>query len=715
MNNRLYLIVIPIALTGIVLTILAFNTINHHERDVLYATFNIAAANRIEHIEDRINLHLSSVNVIKALFESQQTVSRDNFKKFVAPILEQNPAIRALEWIPKVSFADRQGFEEKARHDGYEGFHLTELSPDKEITRALERAFYFPVYYVEPYSGNERVLGFDLGSNPVRLTALETARDSGKITLSEPITLVQSGKTGILVFNPIYRGETSLDTVQQRQDNLHGYALGVIQIDKMIISANSSRADITEIDDIDFYLYNSPQTQSSQLIYLYNAQTGQNGTAPQLGEADMVSSFNFKRVIPVGQDDWLIVAKPNDPSKFSKTGWQAWLAIFTGSILTCLVCLTLASNINRRAKVEKLVEIRTQELENTKNRVLSIIENTSEGVITINRMGIIETVNSATEAMFKYQRDEMIGHNIKMLLPATERGAHDGYLAQSDRLTSRVINQARDLYGCRKDGTLFPMELVVSIMEHDGEKNYIGILHDITERKEVEKAKHEFVSTVSHELRTPVTAIKGALGLLRGGAIGDIPEKMYDMLNIAYTNSDRLVLLINDILDVEKLEAGKMDMKMMPVDMGELLKKAIVNNEAYGKMLHVNYHLSNIIDGIQVLGNADRLMQVLTNLMSNAAKFSPENSSVELSMTNSGDNVCIRVQDHGCGIPPEFEEKIFTKFSQADSSTTRAKGGTGLGLNISKSIIERHGGKIDFETELGSGTVFYFSLPTLET
>jgi PAS domain S-box-containing protein len=240
-----------------------------------------------------------------------------------------------------------------------------------------------------------------------------------------------------------------------------------------------------------------------------------------------------------------------------------------------------------------------------------------------------------------------------------------------------------------------------------------GTITDVTERKEIERAKSEFVSTVSHELRTPLTSIKGSLGLIKSGVIGDLPGKLQSMLDIAYNNSDRLVLLINDILDMEKIEAGKMDFHMKPVEMQSLVDEAIEANRGYGDEHGVSFVRSGKSEQMLAMADKDRLMQVLANLMSNAAKFSPEGEKVVLSISRQAGDIRIEVEDKGPGIPEEFRTKIFEKFSQADSSDTRKIGGTGLGLSITRAIVEKHNGTLDFETETGKGSTFFISLPEL--
>lgn len=267
----------------------------------------------------------------------------------------------------------------------------------------------------------------------------------------------------------------------------------------------------------------------------------------------------------------------------------------------------------------------------------------------------------------------------------------------------------------RPDGTEVPVEIGLQVIQPEGrDPRYVAIVRDISERKEIERAKSEFVSTVSHELRTPLTSIKGSLDLIEAGAMGEVDPKIAALVGIARKNSERLVLLINDILDMEKLEAGKMEMRFDKVNIVEVLEEAAEANKAYADRLGVKIVLKKPRRPIYVNADYDRLMQVMANLLSNAAKFSNKGGKVEISTKVSKGKVRVSVKDHGSGIPEAAQATIFDKFTQADSSDHRQKGGTGLGLSITRLMIEAHGGKIDFVSKEGEGTTFFFELDLLQ-
>jgi signal transduction histidine kinase len=229
--------------------------------------------------------------------------------------------------------------------------------------------------------------------------------------------------------------------------------------------------------------------------------------------------------------------------------------------------------------------------------------------------------------------------------------------------------------------------------------------------KRLERTKSEFVSTVSHELRPQLTSIRGSLEVLASGVAGSLPDKARNFIEIAQNNCERLIRLINDILAIESIESGQMSFVLRPLDLMELIDQTVKADEGFAAQHNVRLQVVAAQPGAKVHADPDRFAQVMTNLISNACKFSPSGSTVDIAVTREEERLKVAVADYGPGISDEFLARIFQRFSQADSSDARQKGGTGLGLSISKAIVERLGGEIGFTTEKGKGTNFYFFLP----
>ena len=263
-----------------------------------------------------------------------------------------------------------------------------------------------------------------------------------------------------------------------------------------------------------------------------------------------------------------------------------------------------------------------------------------------------------------------------------------------------------------KTGKIIPVDIFLQYVEPDNETpRFVAMVRDMTERKRVEGMKNDFVSTVSHELRTPLTSIHGSIGLITGGATGELPTAVMEMLNIAYKNTERLLLLVNDILDLQKIESGKLDFNFKYVDLCDFLEQSIKESQGFARENNVSLNLLCKHKGVVIYADQVRLMQVMNNLLSNAAKFSPEGGSIDIGCEYEKNHIRIFVRDYGNGIPEEFQDHLFEKFTQADSSDSKKLGGSGLGLSIAKSIVEKHRGIIGYNSIAGEGTTFYFDLP----
>jgi PAS domain S-box-containing protein len=339
------------------------------------------------------------------------------------------------------------------------------------------------------------------------------------------------------------------------------------------------------------------------------------------------------------------------------------------------------------------------------------VESCPSGMVMIDGVGRIVMVNTEVERLFGYRRDELIGQSVDILVPARLRPHHvrhrDGFVHHPE---TRRMGAGRDLFGLRKDGTEFPVEVGLNPIQTSEGLLVLSVIVDISERKRLERLKDEFVSTVSHELRTPLTSISGSLGLLIGGATGKLPESAERLLAIAQSNSQRLVRLVNDILDIEKMESNRIAFNFKPVEARALVEQAIEDNRGFADGYGVRVRLDPPSAAGEVHVDPDRLVQVVTNLLSNAVKFSPPNGEVLVAIERRDPLVRISVRDHGAGIPLDFRPHLFEKFAQADATDAGRKGGTGLGLSIVKQIVARLGGSVDFEDAPGGGTVFHVDL-----
>lgn len=350
----------------------------------------------------------------------------------------------------------------------------------------------------------------------------------------------------------------------------------------------------------------------------------------------------------------------------------------------------------------------------TQAQLAATLNSMSEGLYQIDTQGCLVYMNPKAESLLGYNCGEILGQQMHDLIhnknPDGSHRPRETCPLVEVIASGNTHHETDDIF-VRKDGTIIPVEFASApLRELDTVSGAVICFSDISDRKAVEKRMSEFYSIVSHELRTPMTSIKAALGLLEGGIGGQLTAKGKNLVSIGRQEADRLVRLINDILDMKKIETGKLELQLSSIDSEKLIESTIqsMSSAAQGQGLTL---LSQPAEGCHVTADYDRIVQVLTNLVSNAMKFSPEGSAVLIRVLNENGFARFEVQDRGPGIPANKIKLLFGMFQQLDSTDARAKGGTGLGLAISKSIVDAHGGAIGVESTVGEGSVFWFTLP----
>ncbi|MBD2205884.1 response regulator [Calothrix sp. FACHB-1219] len=364
----------------------------------------------------------------------------------------------------------------------------------------------------------------------------------------------------------------------------------------------------------------------------------------------------------------------------------------------------LQSELDERQKIQEQLRI-------SQAKFARILDIADDAIISIDSQQKITLFNQGAEKIFGYTAQDAIGQPLDLLLPLRFAQAHRHHVADfgTSPNLARRMGERREIFGRRRDGTEFPAEASISKLAHGDEVYYTVILRDITERKQIERMKDEFVSVVSHELRTPLTSIHGSLGMLTSGLLPPTSEQGKRLLQIATDSTDRLVRLINDILDIERIESGRVKMEREVCNIADLIESAVNIMQPLAERAGVKLSISSL--SLELWIDPDRIVQTLTNLLSNAIKFSPPGATVWLVATQEENEVMFTVKDTGRGIPEDKLDSIFERFQQVDSSDSRNHDGTGLGLAICQSIVQQHGGKIWVESTLEQGSTFYFAIP----
>lgn len=376
------------------------------------------------------------------------------------------------------------------------------------------------------------------------------------------------------------------------------------------------------------------------------------------------------------------------------------------------VILGLDNDTLRRG-LERRVREQTMDLRRLARQNEVLLTSVADGIYGVDDEGRITFVNPAGAALLGYPVEELTGRHAHQAFHApTEAGEphpwQGCYITESIR-DGVVTNSEEDFY-VRAEGSQIPVEITCSpLLDGPVIRGAVVAFRDITQRREVDRMKNEFLSVVSHELRTPLTSIRGSLGLLSAGSLGELSQPAQRMAAIALDSSERLTRLINDILDMERIESGSMPMTFVEQDAAELIRAAVGEIEGMAQAGSVT--VETVSAHGRIVGDADRVVQTLTNLIGNAIKFSEAGGVVRVSAAEQAGSVRFQVADEGRGIPEDKLERIFERFEQVDSSDTRVKGGSGLGLAISRGIVERHGGRIWAESKPDVGTVVSFEIP----
>ena len=670
-RSRISSVALPLLISSLLMVALFFKVSAASEQEQEHR-FHEQAKLISATLEFRILRYAEAVSAIESLYAASDEVSRQDFRQFTTEILHNYPGVQALEWAPVVEHAARAEYERALAREIPDSHGIRERDPQGQPIPAAERDRYVPVHFIEPMQSNLQALGFDLHSEALRRATLAQTAQSGELAMSPPIQLIQDNlrQPGFLLIHAV-----------KRNGQLQGFVLAVVRVTDLIDHALESYPRPS------FHLRLDDRSGATSKALFHE------------GSSDLPAytrGMIWEQMINLGGRQLHLQIAPSASFLQSSQNMQPWLVLAGGLLLCALLGGFLLSMSGRTELIRSEVQRRTEELS-------AILEHAAEAIVLFNAEGQVERANPAAQQLFAAPGQSLAGRHIGALLPA---------LAGSLGLPAAPLGRSIEMPGVDWQG--HPLELELSLSQYliGDHCRYICLIRDIRERKQVERLKNEFIATVNHELRTPLTSIKGSLGLLAGGAIAGIPEQAKQLIELASQNSDRLGALVNDILDIEKLEFGQTKLSLAPHELSPQLEQARRQNQGYADHhgVHLELHTDALPPGCRVAIDPLRLQQVLSNLISNAVKFSPPGETVKICARVEDNTARIEVLDKGPGIPPEFQSRMFQKFAQADGSNRRQQGGTGLGLSICKNLIERMQGDIGFSSS-AQGSCFYFCLP----
>ena len=845
-GTRVFGPTIPVFILGSVLSVVAFFVVQNWEEERSRNAFENAAHEHSFTLQKSLLSVLEAVESIKALYAASRDVTRAEFGEFAAIEIGDRPAIQALEWIPRVKASERAAYEAAARRDGHPEFTFMERESKGRMVAAAAREEYFPVYFVEPYEGNEAALGFDLGSNAVRLAALQKARDTGELVATARITLVQEtgDQYGFLIFEPIYIKGAPASTVEDRRENLSGFGLGVLRIADIVEAAIAEG----HLEDIEQFIFDGSAPPGEQLLYPKSAAFRSRTDVRSLGCVDSHTK--------VGGRDWLIVECPADGGP-GAAHWQSWTVLAFGLLISGMLAAYLRMLLVQRARItnfaheaqrsraesqrqaddlaqlidtanapifgidaegrvnewnhaaerisgftkdevmgrhlveefitedykasvkevldkalvgeetanyefplftktgervdvllnstarrdaggriigvvgigQDITESKRAEnaLRESEARYRGVMENVADGLATIDEDGRVESFNPAAEHMFGYTAEEVIGHNVTVLMPEPYRGQHDGYLRRYLRTgVGKIIGRGgREVTARRKDGSSFPMELMVSETFFGDKRVFVGVMRDITERKRlaaelIQSSKlatlGEMATGMAHELNQPLNVIRMAadssLELIEEG---DVDAKfLHRKFERIAAQTERAA----KVIDHMRIFGRKADERPGNLDLREIAKGALGLIGEQLRLLGIEVEIRFPERCPKVSGHAVQMEQVVLNLIGNARDAIEANRqgdgdrrkiSLIVEEAGSENKVNLIVEDSGGGIPAILLDRIFEPFI----TTKEAGKGTGLGLSISYGIVTDMGGTIE-AANADDGARITITLPAIE-
>jgi signal transduction histidine kinase len=659
------------------------------ERDFSFRGVRVA-----EEIAERSLDNEQALRGAVGLFAARERVARTEWGRYVEilHLAVAYPGLQSMGFARRVAPEELEAYVQGVRREGLADFTLHPAGARRE---------HVVTEFVEPLEGRNRAaLGYDQASDPERRAALEKARDTGRATITAHPARAQDRagalRPVLVMFMPVYRGAAPPATTAQRRAALLGFVVAPLRLEDLLASVMGNERDLG------IELFDGPAESDAARIY----------RSPQL-DGVRVPKYTHLQSIAVANRTWTLKTSSLPAFEKEAADDRPRIILVSGLGITTLLLALLWSVLRTRTEAVQLAGKMTQALRENQDRLGLALSATG--------VAIFDWDIPSDTVHLSEQWAGIIGGEAgprTITMPELESLVHpEDVAAVREKVRSllagevelyRIEHRVRTAdFGWR---TILSQAKVTARDTAGRPSRVTGTNADISALRELERLKNSFIATVSHELRTPLTAILGPLALVKDGETGPLSPDAQAFVDIAFANSERLAALINDILDLEKIDSGAMEFNIGAVDIAQLFERARHLHSGLAAQGDVALAI-RAEPGLSVTGDDHRLAQVLGNLLSNALKYSPRGGTVTLAAQRSGNGVRVEVSDEGPGVPEEFRAKIFTRFAQADGTDTRSRGGTGLGLAICKTIVERLGGRIGYEPGPDRGSRFWFTLP----
>jgi len=703
---------------------IVWSTLSDREAERIQAQFETAVGDVTGDIRARMAVYEQVLLGGVGLFEASEHVTRQEWHAYIGSLklAERFPGIQGVGFSLRVPAAEKDAHVAAVRAEGFADYDIRPPTPREE---------YHSIVYLEPFDArNRRAFGFDMASETTRRAAMAEARDTGRPILSGKVTLVQETErdvqAGVLLYHPVYAKGAPRHTAAQAASALVGYVYSPFRMNDLMEGIlRGERASIR------LEIFDGLAPQAAAMLY-DSARADRRAAAHR-------PAYVATKVMRIDGRDWTIrvssLSEFENENRVSVSALIALIGALLSVMLAALAWFFTVSKSNEIANVRRLVDERTLELSASESRLRSIIDTAITAIVTIDEKGLVQSFNPAAERIFGYAADEIIGQNVKVLVPEPHRSAHDGYVARYLATgEAKIIGIGREVSGQRKDGSLFPMRLGIGEARSATGRLFTGVIADLSKEKQDEaallerqeqlviardqadaanRAKSDFLAMMSHEIRTPIHGVMGALGLIAAAKDGPERDKW---TSLAKRSIESLLVIINDILDFSRIEAGRIELAPEPWRIRGIVEAATALFEplAAEKGLAFRVDYAGDVDA-WVSVDANRLRQVLTNLIGNAIKFTKKGFvriGLDVSRRTAGGlTLRFTVTDSGIGIPASQLGSLFGMFSRLPGEARGAAEGTGLGLAISRRIARLMGGDMSVSSTEGVGSIFTVSLP----